>query len=390
MTSEKEKIIPDRPTAVFIETSAFYNPVAKLKNPEWSQLKEIADLLKIKIYTSKLVVDELCQNSAEGIGSDLQRLNSISRSLNGYLFDDQQLDLPAAKREDIVAQFKDRLPRFIADVGIEVLPNFNVPMEKLLEMSVKKTPPFEAKGEKGFRDSIILFTAMEKAKEDKLRSLILVADDQGYRQEQVLSCAKDFVPQLLICSSLGEALGFLNNLLDRAVQKYLAAQEDELIRFISDKKNEIEEFIQNAVSFPPSFLMRDAPIYGTIQSIKSIQLKGVESAVFDRIPEKEYKGDVKVSCDVLVELNLDVEPFKFPQVRKLWVRGAKPAVPNLSGLSKLLADSLTGNTSVPMTTENKVLKKLRMQAFVYSEEQKYLNLRIESITPDLQMMDLFG
>jgi hypothetical protein len=73
---------------------------------------------------------------------------------------------------------------------INIIESCAVDTKKLIDMSLKRVRPFEKKGEKGFRDTIILFTILGHAK-SKGSSCFFISNDRVYTHPDVERISKE-------------------------------------------------------------------------------------------------------------------------------------------------------------------------------------------------------
>lgn len=155
-----------------------------------------ADLEKIakraKIILPKVVFDEICQHISTYLGSQLDGLKRNPHRYYLGVSDEQiaSLDL-GAKLTELIE--KESIPFEVLDLRRK-----RAAYEAIYDHSIKGTAPFNAGGDKGFKDSLIAKTIDEFVSDNPKRKVFLLTKDgmlKSYFQDsdvQTISSFEDF------------------------------------------------------------------------------------------------------------------------------------------------------------------------------------------------------
>lgn len=292
--------------AVYIETSILWKLPFDIASPEFLKLKEFCENLQIPILTTKLCVDEFAEKHKKEVVKAISRISAGLEILSGYTISPPQVTWPKDKAA-ILEEVNGRIGEAIRALDIQVLDNFYVDQGRLLEMAVEKIRPFTEKGEKGFRDTIILFTIInhEKQRGGTGHGLI-VAEDKTFA-EALHQLPEAQGVNLVVSASIMDAAKHLEAYLGREWLEYYERRSETLLAFLNQNRDQIEKFIQRKTSFPLFFLMGpEIQASEIIDGIESINLVDIQDAIPGNLSGGMKEGKVKISFAAKVKLTLRV------------------------------------------------------------------------------------
>ncbi len=309
------------PRAVYIETSVLRQLPVDLASAGFLQLKEFCRALKVPMFTTQLCLDEFLCSQIEALKGDIstahRAFDKVERCLSrreerGSLGD---TTISSQAEKGIVERFREQ--------AVEILTNMAVDQARLIEMSVRKLPPFTPKGEKGFRDAVILFTIIEHARRTNKADYysLLLTDDKAIKDAlEVLPECKPL--EIIPISSIHDAIEHLKGLLEQAARVLYDYRVYTLVQFLNRNRDAIESFVREETSFPEDSLRgtRLSP-FDTIAEIRSIDLIEIQNAVPGVLADQVKRGTVRISFEAKVRLALLITRPLLPPIRKLRLKG---------------------------------------------------------------------
>ena len=107
-------------------------------------------------------------------------------------------------------------------MGIEVIETpKNISIRQLVTMAAFKIRPFEDKREKGFRDTVILYTILEDAKKRNIKDCLFITEDKIFAHEDVQQIIKKYRVNIDIADSLETATVLIKSVLDEKIKIFI-------------------------------------------------------------------------------------------------------------------------------------------------------------------------
>jgi len=151
---------------------------------------------------------------------DDDKINALAESIKNQGLLQPILVRPLKDRKYKLRDVEKLLRKFLSHTSVSIISTpHNIDIEELIHMSVNKIKPFEETGEKGFRDSVILFTIFEHAKNERNGSHLLVANDGVYQESDVTMLAEKHNVKLLVAPSIQKAHSMLEEFLGDATKE---------------------------------------------------------------------------------------------------------------------------------------------------------------------------
>lgn len=296
-----------RPDAIYLETSFLWTLPIDLEHARFLNLKERAANLRIPLFTVRLCVDEYLFDKAGEIEVGLHQLEARIKDVAPYVLEPPKISLPPDV-EAIVAELEPRVLSSLTRHGVEVVANAEVPQDTLVMMSVRKTRPFEEKREKGFRDTIILYSVLEHAKACGFDSIVLVALDKVFGHSDVQAIAEGLGVTLNVAQTPEEAVAVLEEFQSKELVVWLARRKSILAKFLRSQSDVILAYVRNNVQIEEySLTQKFGPL--DLREIRSIELADVDRVLPGFLPPEKEEGQVRIGFDVRLRVEFLGKPF---------------------------------------------------------------------------------
>lgn len=307
---------------LYLDTNILWPFSISFDHPLIQILLELSIQLKIKIFLPEVVYLEWLQKKREDIESEVnQILNSIKYLKNKYLFD--EIEIGKTTATDIFNHTKAIIDYNLKNNNIEVIKIGKIDIEKLIAMSIQKIKPFEEKREKGFRDSVILFSILNHAKSLN-KNCMFITDDRVYQDEAVSKIAKEYGVELIIAKSILDFKEIIESLRYKIAQNVRAEQLNLIKVFLESKKDDIERFIREEGKFDlsklsliiktetPDFenllsLIHDPPGRISFPIIRKLNRIDLIDIVVYSLPVETSKELIPLSFTAKLKLNMTIE-----------------------------------------------------------------------------------
>jgi hypothetical protein len=301
------------PVAIYLETSVLRALPPEIGTADFLQLKQFCDDMGIAILAPYLCFAELVQARKLQVGEALRRANAAVGTVAQYL--DKRPDLNwGASQGAILAAVETTVRRHFDAQGIVLIPTPEIPVQKLLDMAVQKIRPFEEKGEKGFRDTVVLFSLFAQAKKLPPGYHLLLAGDTVFGHGDVAKLALENGVDLRIANSVDAANQHLEQFLDTAAKDLRARRSQELNEFLNQHRPEIEKHVRDNGEFTTAFLFDPLSSIAsgkTLERIERVELLDIENAQPGYLPTGVSDGRVEISFDAKVKFTIMLRRSRF-------------------------------------------------------------------------------
>lgn len=310
----------DFPAVIYFDTNIIGNLTLGETNPQFIELKELAEQIRkpsgIKFVLPQVVSLEWIHDHWDNYK---KKVTQAKTSLAGIenLSGINQSKLTIAKDEfgTVVSTYKQKLAKL--SFSVAKTPK-NISIDQLVIMAAFKIRPFEEKGEKGFRDAIILFTILEDMKENKIKNAIYISRDDIFEHDDVARKIKEYKVGLLMKHSLEETIDYLRNILDDKKKASIDFENKKLLDFLKTESNVIFSFVEKNVKISKdfiekgSFFAKTSEVIGTIEKVETFIPIEIQSAFvneFTRKNEKLKAGKIPLLISVGTKLKITYSPF---------------------------------------------------------------------------------
>lgn len=380
------------PKAVYLESSVLCG--SNRVYPHFTLIKGLRDLcgqLSIPLFLPDVVFQEWTRHCRDCVENDLKETSRLLRQLANLFGPISFKWMGMEDPKERVMRVEKLLREFLSHSNISIVATpRNIDIEKLVRMSVSKIRPFEEKGEKGFRDSVILFTIFEHAKNERNGPHLLVANDRVYQEPDVTTLAKKHHVKLLVAPSIQKAHSMLEEFLGDIAKEEIEAKNLPLENFLDANIDTITEFLKG-IPWPLSFLNRDnrlgswveAATLNDIRQARITSVTRVEPTMdFDKQRHRmvTFLSSVDVIFDVIATVKI-TPPFHEPRLK---VGDTYSALADFLGEGKPEVSTGFPTKLIPATfsetitiTGSTVLTKLRRGKKKITET--YRDLRLDEV-----------
>lgn len=267
-------------------------------------------------FLPEVVLRELVQAYVDEATECLKKQANLKKLL-------ANLDLPlewgqgAPPLTDLDAHYRKVLARRCAEKSIAVVPVGKVPLERLLDMAVKRIAPFQQKGERGFRDALIVFCMLAYAQKYGQGRVNLISADKVFKEESVVMLAAEYGVDLDVYESVDSFTEYLDTLLSKFIKQVRQEQAERVRIFLLEHAEEIQRFIENNAEFQEGFLSGGS-FLGAIRRVQKVVLKDITKVT--TVPEdseEEGIATLLVTFEVPLAIELETDtPLWGPQEPK--------------------------------------------------------------------------
>lgn len=249
MSEEKSKKKEKKKSRQFLylDTNILWSFSISFNHPLLQILLEVARLWGFKVAIPEVAYLEWLQKKKEDIENDLKRIEtSIINLKEKYLFEEIELENVTAPK--ILEHAKTILDQNLKDRDITILETGEIELDRLINMSILKVKPFEKKGEKGFRDSVILFSILNHSK-GLNKDCWFITNDKVFISDDVTKIAEERGIKLVIFESIQEFKETFEKIKLKIIKEVRKERLAKLKDFLMSKKGDIEEFVKKEAKF---------------------------------------------------------------------------------------------------------------------------------------------
>lgn len=366
-SNQKESTLPQ---AVYFDTTALWRFPDGVSNVDFIELRDIAKKIGAGLFVPEIVVEELINQQEMVISEEIGKLKDASEKLGNLL---NREPLKYEEPKEIERTINKTIRDGLDSAGIKIIPTLsNVQLETLINMAVKKEAPFQ-KGDKGFKDTIILFTIIEHLKSNQLSNAILVSNDHVFTHKDVINRFRDNELLVIVKKNITEAKDQIKTQIDTAVRRWLEEKKQKIKSFLNTKKDEIFNYIRENAKISKFFLefsLRDKNLPEVMEILKILDFHPKEiSSVYPSLilsEETPKEGVEYATFSVSVDFELQVEQFSRQRL-------LGPVVP----LATPIDFEKTEWEPPPLDIRQKtVTKDITVEARIYKENEHYSNIDI--------------
>ncbi len=299
---------------LWLDTSILRRWNLQLATPEADKFFKFSQEWGFRLLLPEVVLSEFVQHyvrEAEGV------LHAIERSKGSLA----PLEIPVAegpwahRPADLAAYYREILERRCSEKSITIVPVGRVPAKRLLDMSVRRIPPFTGeKGERGLHDTLVLFTILQYAHQNQQFEMSLISGDRIFQDENVKALAEQSGVHLFVHESVDAFIAYINTLVDKVDQKVRLEREARVRSFLLDHKQEIEGFVEQTAVFGEAFL-GGIFVEGTIKGVIGISFDDItEVNVFPVESEETETTLLFITFTVRLKMLVETEVSRWPSL----------------------------------------------------------------------------
>lgn len=375
------------PEAVYLETSILRQLPTDVTTAELLRLREICKGLDIPIVIPKVALNEWMADRKSEFIEKARRYETATEKMttlkDKYLI---HIELPLfdelispKDKKSICDEIETMLRSRIREIGGIVAETPNIALDLLLKMSIDKVRPFEEKGEKGFRDSVILFTILEYAKKLSAGFHLLVTKDKIFDHADIHQVASDYKIKLIVVDSIQAAIDELEKFISKVIKEIYAKRAELLRGFLNSHGEEISDFIRRQQSFGGLFGFKSEEGFSPedVKAITSVELLEIHNPTPGILPEGVKKDSVKISFSAKVKFSLVITQYYFNTLARV-VYGPKFEFEQESGAWKRKDEYGSFRPEEVATTIERDLK-IEASALLDEDLGQYSELQLERV-----------
>ena len=365
------KDIPDR---IYLETTELFTVPADLNHVELDKLLQLRDASGFEVVIPEVAWLEFVRHKRREIVKTARKVfDAIEVARKADL--DVTNSLPLI--DELIERARslpDEMARRAAQKKLRIakLPEVNI--RQILQMSLDEVPPFEEKGEKGFRDELNCLCIESDCKDGD--SIVIVTNDRLLRER--LSTSADRMTMYL-SADLKEANVHMQAFLEAADARRIEAENKEALRVLQEFKPQIDEkvsSIQELTMFP-NFSLAAFSLTGGADKVKevlAIRPSSLDSAIWKDRSEEGATILFSVRAEVVARVSTSA-PASFNWLSPTFKVGGGPPQPEATALDLIRSLSQTEEKLIPRTLYG--VAKLRKVDAKWSLE----SLVVESSAP---------
>lgn len=352
------------PRVIFVDSNALYPLGPQFEHADFAELLDVRRYLGFDLLIPEVCWLEFLRQRRLEIDDYLQKSKKYQS-----LFRRLGLEIKHFVEADkLITTFADHLDEHFqakAKVsGMSVIELPNIDLRRLLKMAIERTAPFQESGEKGFRDSLILFTCMEAIRRQPNLNALFITEDQKLG-DALVQFSSEFETKIEVAPSFVEAVKKIVTLMDERYRERLRREAAEAKELLLRHRGEIEKKLSEIKEFSQFEITGlSASDLGNVEKILSLTFKDIESATWKERDERTGR----LLFTVKVELTLLTSQFSWDFINPKYQVGG---------------EKLASTFAPAKTNEKRVEKRLYGEAFFEKKDDKFqlTELRIEKFLP---------
>lgn len=355
------------PRVIFVDSNALYPLGPQFEHADFAELLDLRKYLGFDLLIPEVCWLEFLRQRRLEIDDYLQKSKKYQSLFRRLGLETKHF----IESDKLISTFAEHLEEhFLAkakDSGMAVIPLPGIDLKRLLKMAIERAAPFQESGEKGFRDSLILFTCMETIRRRPDLNALFITEDQ--RLGDALSqFSTEFETQIEVVPTFVEAVKKILTLADLRYREKLRREAAEAKDLLLKHRHEIEKKVDEIKEFSQFEIMGLSNIdLGNVEKIISLKFKDIESAVWK---ERNEKGG-RILFTARAELTLLTSSFSWDFFNaKFQVGGDKlaPTFAPTKTVEKRIEKPLYGEASFIEKDGSLQLVELRIEKYLPTED----------------------
>jgi len=362
------------PHVIYFDTNALRELTFGISNVEYLKLKEFCKSNSIGLAVPEVVVYEWYYMQRREVLSEIDRIKQAIKKTN-LLLNITQPEYKVPKK--LFPSLASKVNQYIREAEMRgVKTTRKISIRKLIILAAKKTKPFEEKGEKGFRDMIMLLSIVEDMKKHNFRDGILITNDNIFQHEEIRQHLQG--KNVKVMNNFSQCFDYLDKLKHKKAVDYFSAQSKRILEYLQTQKNTIFKYVVENAQVSADFLRGDfilfkeeEKIFGNIDKVIEATPKNI-SAAFPSLTRKSEPLPANmgnITFTVNVDFRLQVSPYNFFN---------KPKFP-ISTPAEYEKIKSTYPSLYLQTVEKIVNRPINVEAIIDEKDGKYTNLILKRV-----------
>lgn len=303
--NEQSTSLKKWPRGVYFDTNVLRTLPFDIINAEVERLVELAGIFEIPIYIPETAYLEWQYWRSNQV---LNECGTVFTGLHKLAKIKTDLPIGEVKRslENIEESERNYLADAIRKCCFQILPTPAIDVKHLVEMAIRKQRPFEEKKEKGFRDTVILYTIFEKAKHIPEGPHYILSDDAIFDHKQVEELATSNGVELIRVKSLSELITRFESHMTDLKKRLVEYQKGLLTKYLLTQLAIIEKYIIEYGVFPSGYFKfsKSGACLSSFEKIESIRVIEISDVVIGSLPIDGETGKAKIVIITKVEFSV--------------------------------------------------------------------------------------
>jgi hypothetical protein len=385
------------PRKIFLESTALFQLGPRLENVDFAKLLSYRDVTKADLFVTEVNRCEYLRFRKREIRQTRSRLQEANRDLDKYAQNYAEFDSVLKRLDIFFSEIEQYFGEKFKSLGIHILPVPKLDVETLVRMGVDGTPPFdkpkehpgEKSSEKGFRDSVIMFSILEEVRNRPEDHALVVTDDEllseGFRVH-----TPSFSTVVFCVDGIPAANKHIEKGLTASYKEHLRYESEEARNLLLHYKDVLEAKVAEIREIEATDL---GGLFGvvkdengqslTIESVLSVRFSQIEAALWKERDQPRSKILFRVACDATVIASYPrASMLTFPK----YPLGARAVYSHLTGapppFEKVIPIFFYGQASITKKEENWALEDLTIDRKM-PEMEDFLDL-MSAKAPDVR------
>ena len=329
------------PKRIFLESTALVQLGQKLENVDFEKLLQLRDSAGFRIYISEVSWLEFMRKRKKDLSFFTDSCSKAERTLEKHGKSIPEIGAAFAKVKEYIDNIEAHYRNRAQMSGIEIVPVAPVDIDLLLKMSIECIPPFEQaeddSKEKGFRDSLIMFSILESLKNCPDEPAMVITQDK-LLSGALDSRATEYGVNLIVVQSLDEATNYVVKTLAESEQMKIKQESLDAIRMLDSYKENIANKIAEIREITDRDLgqgfrwglMREFEQEGLdIRNVQSIAFQRVDSAIWKERNSATPRILFRCLCKATVIIRAPYRVTPLTEPRRFEI-GESPSPPGLT------------------------------------------------------------
>lgn len=234
------------PKRIYIESTALVQLGQKLENVDFERLLQLKDSAGFRIYISEVSLLEYVRKRKKDLNDFTIVCSRAQRTLEKHGRSIPEVGTALERVNDYLANIEAHYRNRAHAIGVEILPLAPITIDRLLKMSIECVPPFEQaeddSKEKGFRDSLILFSILESLKNHPEDAAMVITQDK-LLSKALTDQASELGATVIVVSTLEEATTHITKTLTEAEQTRMRQESLDAIEKLNPYRDAISKKI---------------------------------------------------------------------------------------------------------------------------------------------------
>ena len=283
--------VPRSPQYVFLESTVLFQLGPRFENVDFEKLLEPRESAGFRVLVSEISWLEYLRKRKKEISVFLDSSAKVERILERHGKSIPEISHAHVKTTEYLSVIDSHYRRKAAERSIEIAPMARVDLERLVKMSIDCVPPFEEaedqSKEKGFRDSLIMFSILEFLRGRTADESVVVTNDK-LLAKAFGSHAVEFGANLIIVETIDQATEYVDTTVVESERLKIKNESAEAARMLARYQESIAGQIAEIRELTEVDLGQTnfGGLLGTstssldIRAIQSVRLGRIDSAIW--------------------------------------------------------------------------------------------------------------